>query len=229
MDSLLERLKEERVQKVVEPVIIGEERAYDSLHDDYRYVIDLGLLREADKKLIPANPMYAEVMIRTLSLRSQLYFNDQKTPPTAPAYLVNGALDMRRLLSDFQAFWREHSDIWIERYDYKEAAPHLIVQAFLQRVINGGGRITREMAAGSRRLDLCVHYQARRYPIELKLRYDQKTYQEGVKQLADYMETLDCAEGWLLVFDLRKHIAWKRKLFWKTETIGDKTIWIVGC
>ena len=229
LDSLLERLKEERVQKVVEPVIIGEERAYDSLHDDYRYVIDLGLLREADKKLIPANPMYAEVMIRTLSLRSQLYFNDQKTPPTAPAYLVNGALDMRRLLSDFQAFWREHSDIWIERYDYKEAAPHLIVQAFLQRVINGGGRITREMAAGSRRLDLCVHYQARRYPIELKLRYDQKTYQEGVKQLADYMETLDCAEGWLLVFDLRKHIAWKRKLFWKTETIGDKTIWIVGC
>lgn len=229
LDSLLERLKEARVQKIIEPLLMGETVMHNALDDDFCYVRDLGLIRQVDKKLLPANPIYADVMVRTLNSPSQTEMEQRETPPTAPAYLVNGALDMRRLLSDFQAFWREHSDIWIERYDYKEAAPHLILQAFLQRVINGGGRMTREMAAGSRRLDLCVHYQERRYPIELKLRYDQKTYQEGVKQLADYMETLGCAEGWLLVFDRRKHIAWKRKLFWKTETVGDKTIWIVGC
>jgi len=229
LDSLLERLKEDRVQKIIEPLLMGETVIHNALDDDFCYVRDLGLIRQVDKKLLPANPIYADVMVRALNSPSQTEMEQRETPPTAPAYLVNGTLDMRRLLHDFQAFWREHSDIWVERYDYKEAAPHLIVQAFLQRIINGGGRITREMAAGSRRLDLCVHYQDRRYPIEIKLRYDQKTYQEGVKQLASYMETLDCAEGWLLVFDRRKHIAWKRKLFWKTETVGDKTIWIVGC
>ena len=37
-----------------------------------------------------------------------------------------------------------------------EAGPHLLLMAYLQRVINGGGRITREFAAGSGRADLVV-------------------------------------------------------------------------
>ncbi|MCP4624226.1 MAG: ATP-binding protein, partial [bacterium] len=53
IDSLLERLKEARVQKIVEPLIIGETRKLDFLDDDYQYVLDLGLLREAEKKLRP--------------------------------------------------------------------------------------------------------------------------------------------------------------------------------
>ncbi|MBI4026212.1 MAG: hypothetical protein HY360_14590 [Verrucomicrobia bacterium] len=38
--------------------------------------------------------------------------------------------------------------MWRERFDYKEAAPHLVLMAFLQRVLNGGNRIVREMADG---------------------------------------------------------------------------------
>jgi len=55
------------------------------------------------------------------------------------------------------------------RYAYKEAAPHLILQAFLQRVINTGGKIIREYASGRRRFDLCVLYAGKKYPLELKL------------------------------------------------------------
>jgi hypothetical protein len=44
IDSLMERLAEERVRKIVEPVILGESSDYDALDDDYRYVLDLGLL-----------------------------------------------------------------------------------------------------------------------------------------------------------------------------------------
>lgn len=230
IDSLMERLTEERVRRIVEPVILGESKGYDVLDDDYRYVLDLGLLREAEHRLlIPANPIYGELIIRTLSFRSQMEMDQQQFPPEAPAYLVDGGLDMQRLLSDFQQFWRENSDIWIEKYQYQEAAPHLILQAFLQRVMNAVGSVAREMAGGTKRLDLCLHYQGAKYPLELKLRYSQKTYEEGKEQLAEYMDKLGCTEGWLIVFDRRKKTPWSKKIFWRTHKMEGKTIHIVGC
>ena len=228
IDSLLERLKEQRVQKIIEPLILGESGMLDMLDDDLRYVLDLGLIEQKNKKLVPANPIYAEVIMRVLTYRSQMEMNAEEYPPEIPAYVEGDKLDMKRLLTDFQQFWRENSEIWIERYQYKEAAPHLILQAFLQRILNNGGWITREMAAGTRRLDLCVHFQQRRYPIELKLRYHQKTYAEGQKQLGQYLDKLGLKEGWLLVFDRRKGISWKRKLFWRTKKENNKQIHTIG-
>lgn len=229
IDSLMERLKEERVRRVIEPVILGDAVGYHTMDDDFRYVLDLGLLAQRVGKIVPSNPIYGEVILRVLSSQTQMTMQQQTYPPEYPAYLSGGRLDMGRLLRDFQAFWRENSAIWIEKYDYKEAAPHLILQAFLQRVINGGGRILREMAAGTQRLDLCVEFAAMRYPIELKLRYQEKTYQEGIAQLTGYMDMLGCSEGWLIVFDRRADIAWDEKLFWRTETVNGKTTHVIGC
>ena len=72
IDSLMERLKEARVQRIVEPVIFGEIESYDLLDDDYQYVLDLGLLKEFAEQLAPSNPIYGKVIIRTLSYRSQM-------------------------------------------------------------------------------------------------------------------------------------------------------------
>jgi len=199
IDSLMERLTEARVQRIVEPVIVGESKRYDLLDDDYQYVLDLGLLREADNHLVPSNPIYGEVIIRTLSFRSQQELDDIPSLPAASTYLIDGKLDMKRLLSDFQQFWRQNSEIWVKRYQYIEAAPHLTLQAFLQRIVNSGGLVSREMAAGRKRLDLYIQYQGINYPIELKIRYGPKTYQEGNEKLGNYMDQLDCSEGWLFI------------------------------
>jgi hypothetical protein len=230
IDSLMKLLKEARVQKIIEPVLIGENKHYELLDDDYQYVLDLGLLRETDNRLVPANPIYAEVIIRFLSFHYQQSLGEISSLPTMPNhYLIDGKLDMKKLLSNFQQFWRENSEIWSERYQYKEAAPQLILQAFLQKIVNSGGHISRELAGGNGRLDLCVSYQEHRYPIELKLRYGEKTYQEGKEQLADYMDKLSCTEGWLIVFDRRKTVLWEEKIFWQKHQIAKKTIHIVGC
>ncbi len=231
LNSLMARLKEKRVQRIVEPLLLGQARGYSPFDDDYQYVLDLGLLRTEGPELIPSNPIYGEVMIRWLSAETYMELEQQGTISQAPAYLVDGKLDMRRLLGDFQAFWREHSEMWIERYQYKEAAPHLVLHAFLQRVINAGGHIHRELASGRGRLDICIEYGDRhyRYPIELKLREDTKTIPEGQVQLAGYMERLGCDEGWLVVFDKRKTVAWSDKLFWHTDTVQGKTVHTVGC
>ena len=229
IDSLLERLREERVRRIVEPVITGKEEGFAQTDDDYRYVLDLGLLTNAGGVLAPSNTIYAEVIIRDLASAAQMSMDSARYPPHLPAYVSGEKLAMRHLLEDFQRFWRENAAIWKERFQYKDAAPHLVLMAFLQRVINRGGQIVREPALGRRRLDLCVHYAGMRYPIELKLRNDRRTYEKGQAQLADYMDRLGCDEGWLVVFDRRKSVSWKKKLFWKTVTGDDRQIHIVGC
>ncbi|MCL1817001.1 MAG: ATP-binding protein, partial [Clostridiales bacterium] len=155
-DSLMARLHEERVRRVIEPVIVGQESALDLNSDDYSYVKDMGLIRDDRGKTEPANPIYGEIIIRTLSRNVQAEIGLRGKAYPIPRYLENGTVDMDILLSDFQIFWRENAAIWRKKLDYQEAAPQLILHAFLQRVVNGGGRIIREMAAGTGRGGLLV-------------------------------------------------------------------------
>ena len=227
IDSLLERLKEERVRCVIEPVLLGEDIP-NLLSDDYQYVTDLGLIKNMGGKIQPSNPIYAEIIARTLSYDLQHKLILQKPNADIPRYMKDGIIDMDYLLQDFQQFWRENSAIWIEKFYYKEAAPHLILQAFLQRVVNGGGDIIREMAAGTGRADLCLVYEGKKYPIELKIRRGEKTLSEGVEQTVQYMDTFGCTKGWLAIFDRRPEISWDEKIYIKKETVEGKTVTIVG-
>jgi len=227
IDSLLERLKEERVRSIIEPMLTGEVY-FDRMSDDYQYVKDLGLIKDENNKIQPANPIYAEVITRTLSYDAQKNFMQKKPDADIPRYLKEGKMDMDDLLQEFQQFWRENSAIWIDRFQYREAAPHLILQAFLQRVLNGGGEIIREPAAGTGRADLCVVYEGVKYPIELKIRRSEKTISEGLKQTMQYMDTFGCQEGWLIVFDQRTDVSWDDKIFLQKEMIEGKTVTVAG-
>jgi hypothetical protein len=231
IDSLLERLKESRVRRVIEPIILGEGGEVQRLSDDYEFVHDLGLIKEERGEVSPANPMYAEVIGRVLSYDAQQNMLAGEIGRDAPAYVgTDGRFDMRAMLTEFQQFWRENSESWRDRFDYREAAPHLILMGYLQRVLNGGGRVVREMAAGSGRLDLCVEYEGNRYPIELKIRRNEKTIPDGLRQLGRYLDTLGEPEGWLIIFDQRPERSWDEKLSWRTESgNAGKTIHIVGC
>ena len=227
IDSLLERLKEERVRRVVEPMLFGEDY-FHILSDDYQYVTDLGLIKNIGGQTLPSNPIYGEVIARTLSYEAQDKFIKESPNATIPRYMKDGKIDMDYLLQDFQQFWQENSAIWIDKFYYREAAPHLILQAFLQRIINGGGNIIREMAAGTGRTDLCLVYEEKKYPIELKIRQGEKTLTKGIEQTLQYMDTFGCTEGWLAIFDQRPEIAWDDKIYIKKETIEGKTITVVG-
>ncbi|MCL2102319.1 MAG: ATP-binding protein [Fibromonadales bacterium] len=229
-DSLMERLKEGRVRNVMLPMIMGEELSIDRLSDDFLYTRDLGLIRSDRGKTEPANPIYAELIVRALNYSVQEAIKERYREYEAPFYLKSGKIDINALLKDFQNFWRENSEIWIERYktnfyQYDEAAPHLVIQAFLQRVVNGGGDISREMALGKMRSDICVEWQGQKYPIELKILRNDKTIPEGLVQLSEYMSRCGTDEGWLVVFDRDMSKNWEDKLYVKEF---DK-ITVFGC
>lgn len=227
IDSLLERLKEDRVRRIIEPMILGEQ--VDTFSNDFYYTRDLGLIRVTPgKPVAPANPIYAEVIVRTLNAPMQDVLQNAYPLYQMPRYLKDGRIDMDYLMRDFQQFWRENSNIWVNKFEYREAAPHLILMAFLQRVINGGGQVIREMALGTSRLDLCLVYENHKYPIELKIWRGEKSLKDGLEQTARYMDVCGCAEGWLLLFDHRPDVKWDDKIYTKKETLDGKTITIVG-
>ncbi|MBS3872457.1 MAG: AAA-like domain-containing protein [Firmicutes bacterium] len=225
IDSLLERLNEPRVRKVIEPVILGFAERIDYMSDDFMYCLNLGLIAIEDGQVVAGNRTYGEVFIRTLSFSTQFALQSS----IKPVWALPDRIDMTGLLKAFQQFWRENSEIWIEKYEYKEAAPHLVLQAFLQRVINGGGDILREYASGRRRFDLCVLYAGKKYPLELKLKHSAKTEPEGLEQLGAYMDTMGEREGWLVIFDRSIDTPWENKLYWKTIATTQGTIHVVGC
>jgi len=233
-DSLMERLKEPRVQKVILPLIQGEENI-DRQSDDFLYVKDLGLIKEDNitKQVEPANPIYAEIIVRTINMNVQSKLLSNPVYQT-PRYLTNEKIDMSLLFKDFQIFWRENSEIiWDKLYEnglheYKEASPHLVLQAFLQRIINGGGRIIREMALGKKRVDICLEYQNQKYPIEIKILRNKNSISDGLLQTFQYIEKCGCKEGWLVVFDRDTKKSWDEKLYIRHEEYNGKNITIVG-
>ena len=224
VDSLMDRLREPRVRRIVEPVIFGGARTVSSNSEDWRFVVDLGLMREENGTLVPANRMYAEIIGRYLSRDEQ--DSMMQSIPQTPWASADG-LDMPGLMAAFQVFWRENSEADRRAYEYGEATPHLVLMAFLQRVTNGNGHIRCEMALGSRRLDLCVEYRGHRYAVEVKTAKNFAGV-DSYKQLAGYLDTLGLDEGWMPIFDEDKSKSWEEKLYTRDEIVDGKTIHVIG-
>ncbi len=203
LDSLAERLRDLPVRAVIAPMIVGDPLP-TMPPDNLRFVLDLGLVRETtDGAVEVANPIYREIIARQLTVSVRASWPALEITWRGAA----GPPDWTRLLDAFVVFWLQHGEALLGSATYPEAAPHLVLMAFLQRVVNGGGRVEREYAVGTRRLDLCVEYAGRRLGVEVKTWRDtDKTRDpadEGLSQLAGYLARLGTTYGWLVLFDQR--------------------------
>ena len=152
---------------------------------------------------------------------------------------AGGGLDVDRLLAAFQAFFREHSEHWVQRFDYREAGPQLLLQAFLQRIVNRG-RIEREYGLGRGRTDLLIIWprvgaegppgEADRTVIECKVLRGslERTIAEGLDQTAAYMDRYAARAGHLVVFDRSPGKAWEEKVYRREESVAGRTITVWG-
>lgn len=129
--------------------------------------------------------------------------------------LPDGRLDLGRILREFADFWREHGDVLTSGSSYREVAPQLVLMAFLQRVVNGGGFIDREYGIGRGRIDLLVRWPYRgadggrawqKEALELKVWRDKgkDPLAKGLAQLDGYLDRMGLEAGVLVIFDRRE-------------------------
>lgn len=232
LDQLADKLKEARVRRVIAPMLSGVDLDGGVQEDDIQYVLDLGLIDRGPQGLQIANAIYREVIPRQLSYITQLNFESQIQPSWYMA--PNGQLDMEKLLTAFQLFFRQNSEHWVERLEYKEAGPQLLLQAFLQRIVNGGGRIEREYGLGRGRTDLLVIWpsgdKVQRVVIETKLRWGalENVIAEGLAQTWVYMDRCGTEHGHLIIFDRSRERSWEEKVFQRRETHRNLSITVWG-
>ena len=237
IDILIDKLREERVRSVIAPMLANEDGEVEQhlKEDDIQYVIDLGLIVRG-KPLRVANAIYKEIIPRELTWARQQTLIQQS------AWYMNAdnSINMVKLLTDFQQFFRENADAWIERFDYKESGPQLLLQSFLQRVVNGSGYIDREYGLGRGRTDLLItkpltdQYGGpfQRIVLELKILRSniEETIQKGLEQTTGYM--VKCGgtinEGHFILFDRRLGRSWEEKIWHRTEKFSGRTIEVWG-
>ena len=238
IDILIDKLEEPRVRRVIEPMLANSEEADDGLipTDDIQYVEDMGLIkRERGKPRRIANGIYREIIPRELT------WSTQDTLSQQPQWYQNpdNSINMEKLLLDFQQFFRQNADAWIGSFDYAEAGPQLLLQAFLQRIVNGGGYIDREYGLGRKRTDLLIrkpltdHYggPVQRVVLELKIKRGDldKVIEEGLEQTAGYMDLVGSVdEGHLIIFDRTQEKTWDERIWHKPYEYEGRKILVWG-
>ena len=236
LDQFATALDEERVQRVILPMLGGSANWHYSARD-LEYVRDLGLVA-AEGAVRIANPIYAEVVPRELTCVLESVLEAQ----VDPAWYVqtDGTLDLEGLLSAFQVYFREHAESWVERYGHAEAGPQLVLYAYLHRVVNGRGRIGHEHAVGRGRTDLLIEWrqtvrgqvQTRKYVIECKVRTArvglERLIREGLEQTAAYMDRCGAEAGHFVIFDLRPSVSWDERLFRQDPEPSESAVTVWG-
>jgi hypothetical protein len=235
LDALSDKLSEPRVYRIIAPILGGEVITERFPEDDVSYVEDLGLIRRKPELTI-ANRIYRECLPREITspIQDVLHFPQ-------PWYVTpERKLDMPKLLTAFQQFFREHSEAWLDGFAYKEAGPHLLMQAFLQRIVNGGGRINREYGLGRKRTDLFLEWPideeqgyfgpVQKVVIELKLLRDspERTLALGLGQTAEYADKVGADEAYLVLFDRRDGKTWEERIWQRAETVQGREIRVWG-
>jgi AAA-like domain len=246
LDQLIDKLQEPRVRRIIAPLIEGED-IYEFPDDDLQYCIDLGLVTQGSpdnrRSIRISNAIYLEVIPRELTNAAQVSFSnsslERHNAPQAWYLRTDGQgrswIDMPKLLGMFQQFYRENAEHWLAGMSYREAGPQLLLQAYLQRIVNGGGRIEREYGLGRGRTDLYITWPAapdpyQREVIEIKVKRAKDGIEtviaKGTEQTRAYMQRSGATLGHLVVFDADVSTTWTEKIY--SRPLGDGlTLW--GC
>ncbi len=235
-DSLMARLREDRVRGVIEPILAGN-AVTSADWEDQQYCRDLGLIGGPQGDI--ANPIYREVIARCLATKHQRALRVVQGRWTRD----DGSLDISGLRQAFIDFWTEHGEAFVRNESYHEVAAQLVVMGFLQRLVNGGGQVEREYAAGVKRMDILVKWpkgpatdmysaQFEQHLFELKVWYDGKAdpLQAALVQVGEYVQRVPCESVSVLVFDrrkatLRKKWAGRMKVLGEVGVVQGLGVW----
>jgi len=219
--QLEEKLREDRVQRVIMPTLTGE-YALDLEYDDVDYCIDLGLVKKVDGIVVIANKIYSDVIPRQLTKLAQ-----EKLPISIPSTWKNtdGSINVNNMLTLYKDYWYQNMAIWGKHMPgYKEACAQLVTLTYLNKIVNGGGTIEREAPVGQKKMDIYIkrnYYvglapnktlKIQKIVLELKTIKDKQNYetekQKAIEQTAEYAVLIGVKVAYILIFNRGKKKRW---------------------
>ena len=208
-DTLIKNLENnENLYNLVYDVAIEGEIISYNVHEAAN---SLGLLYGvfANKnRLAIHNRIYSEVIVNFMTAkmnRLQLVkgadFGSGYTNPDKKS------LNMELVLLKFQAFM--HEQYSKQERDFLERHGRLVFLAFMKPILNGHGYDFKEaQISEERRLDVTITFYQHKYVAELKIWRGKVAHEEGLTQLADYLDRLALTEGYLIIFDHAEIKSW---------------------
>ena len=223
---LADRLDEEHVRRVVDPVLASRKRHASFTAEDLRYARDLGFTA-ANGGLEIANPIYREVIPRLLAYAAEQKMRHDSAPYRRP----DGGLDVPVLLEGFRDFFRENAEWWSRQTTYRESAAQVLLQAYLRRVVSAGGHIVPEYGFGRGRTDLRIAWKTNsghqvsviECTVRRSLDGQETVIADGIRQTAGYAAGCGAEEGHLVVFDQDPKRSWDEKIFRRKARVRRNT------
>jgi hypothetical protein len=203
--------------------IDGESKPFNIHNPTTNLAVLYGLFVNQEGRIAIHNRIYNEVIVNymidkmhDIQLAKSVdfgggYRNDDRT------------LNLKAVLRGFQSFMKREYNA--KERDFLEKNGRLVFLAFLKPIINGAGYDFKEpQISEEKRLDIAITYYEHQYIVELKIWRGQKSHEKGLLQLANYLESQQLAEGYLMIFD---HAKIKN---WATDeiTVLNKRIFMVG-
>ncbi len=124
------------------------------------------------------------------------------------SFIDNGQLNLKAVMDRFQVFIKEqYSD---RDKEFLERNGRLIFLAFLKPIINGKGFDFKEVQISQeKRLDVVITYLEQKFIVELKIWRGEEYHKQGLKQLAEYLESQNIDKGYLLSFNFNQNKEYK--------------------
>ena len=224
---LADELEDGRVRRVIEPILTGTPVPHDPTQD-IGYARDLGLVAPDGPQRL-ANPIYREAVPRYLTSAVQA-----SLPIQSERFIdAEGGLDLHRLLEDFRDFCRQHPELWGKQFLGYEVGSELLLQAYLQKAIDGRGQMLREYGLGRGRTDLLVVWpqgdRKRRFVVEcMGWRENlEGLIRVGAVKTSSYMNRQGAEAGHLVILDSTLEV-WKAKMFRRRVRVGQSKVEVWG-
>ena len=216
-DSLIKNLENNpELYDAVYKVAVDGEKISFNFHNP---TTNLGILYGAFilKKGVIAihNRIYSEVIVNYMTDKMHQKQLDTGADFGAGYKNSDQSINMELVLLKFQTFMREQYSK--QDRTFLERNGRLVFLAFIKPIINGVGHDFKEpQISEERRLDVAITYNRHKYIAELKIWRGQAAHEEGLIQLADYLEKQSLTDGYLVIFD---HSSVKK---WQSDRIVVK-------
>jgi hypothetical protein len=151
IDALASRLLEPRVQRVVEPLLMGSASIASVPEVDMQFVRDIGLIGNDDPVSIEAR-IHQAIVPRLLAQGVRRALTDEPEQ----FFDAGGRLAIERLLHAFAIIYATHGEELIEAIPYQKLAPELVFVGFLLHMLDGRGWVDVEYGSSRRRIDITL-------------------------------------------------------------------------